>query len=588
MDSPEAKGDAVRRALVDMVDRMTERPQQELSLGPKPAEGTSLGISVLVGQLSTEECGAFHSPMRTATEQAVKTAVYNWSVEHGARTAGWFLSLKWRRRGSPHAALDVKATGVVPHAAHQAFLDWGDRSDLRLPHPQFAGQTLVVPCVRRPTQVPMHHVKVVFHGLSELYAYKGAPGAILRAVGYRGGLKISDVFFGIDPDLPYASDGSVCAYVIPPPGDPKLSLLPATLHLGCVMDDVLQVYVSSRSAATSTVPDPGPSHAWAGAPPPPPPRSPPPRAGAAGGGLVGAAAARAGAPPATVATAARGGAPPPARAAGLPRPVAVPARRTAAQSDGDSMSVDGQPDQPAGAADAMLVDGEGPAGGASAAQPAAAGAASPTRAAAARRILAEWAAAEFPTADTVDGELQRLLAAFVASPRGAGVVAQWAAAPGDLEPEVLPPSLSSALVAWFQGQHGHPRQQAYGGSASSSGGGTPLAPARRPPGEGPRPASAGRQRQRPLPQPGAPRRSPRQSLGVPPSCGALTRGAPLAANRAASADRARPRQRDGSPPGSGSVSGYRSRSSERGAASAFAPKERPAASRAKGGGPGPP
>ncbi len=544
----------MRLALIDMMGSRTQQQQQQLQqqlqLGPRPAEGAAaLGMQVLVGQLSCPDAGAHGSAERLATEESVCDSMYDWAVRLGAARDGWFLVMQWQARGSKWALLDVRTAGPVPAAAQQALADWAERCELRVPHPSLQGGWMVVPCRPRPSMLPLHQVKVAFRGLPEAYTCRGAPDAILRAVGYRGGLRVSDVFFGSDPRRPLASDGTVCAYVTPPAGDIKLARLPASFSLG---GGTVEVYVSTRAATLSVAPAASgfSRGAPASAAPPPPPPAIQVRAAA---GATAAAAAAAWAVPIV-------------GPQQQPQPAAAAVQVLAAQQlpglgvAEERMSVD----EPAEAAsDAMAVDTEARRPGM--------GDASPTRAAAAWRILQEWADAEFPSAAAIAGEVERLLSLFLDGSRGSKLVAQWVALAGDLHPELLPGGLSNALTAHFCDGHGHRRQLAYGAdSVGSSQGGaaeqqlaaaTPVAQpwqlvqrrAARPSAAaaaataavttasaaaaaataalpaavaGPSTAAAPlAQQAQPAPQTVLPRRSPRQSIGQPPGPGALVRGA---------------------------------------------------------------
>jgi hypothetical protein len=86
------KGLAVTRRLIHMLSVTADHNHQlQLQIGPKPAGGTSLGIVILAGQLSTADAGAYNSEMRAATESAVLDAVHSWALAHGADRDGWFL-----------------------------------------------------------------------------------------------------------------------------------------------------------------------------------------------------------------------------------------------------------------------------------------------------------------------------------------------------------------------------------------------------------------------------------------------------------------------------------------------------------------
>jgi hypothetical protein len=219
------------------------------------------------------------------------------------------------------------------------------------------------------------------------------------------------------------------------------------------------------------------------------------------------------------------------------------------------MSVDSQPEQPGGG-EAM---GPGAAGVQQCGQLPAMGGASPTRAAAVWRGLMEWASTEFPSAEAIPGEVERLLGVFAAAPESATLLAQWAAEPSDIHPELLPAGIVSALVALFHARHGHRRQPAYadGGSTSSSAGGGPDSAVGAS-------NAAGGQRRQPAGAP-APRRSPRPSLGMAPKPGALVRGAPEAPASSAGAARDGGRGGGRSAPGrGGGGSGSRGRARELG------------------------
>lgn len=556
--SVQAKGLAVTGRLVHMLNVTVDRNgQRRLPLGPKPASGSSLGVAVLVGQLSAADAGAHGSAVRAATENAVRQAVHGWSLANGAAPTGWFLVGEWQQRGGGSAVLDVRAEGAaLPRAAEQAFMEWADRGELRLPHPSAPGGVLVVPCKLRASQRPLNQVMVSFRGLPDAYAMKAAPDAILRGVGYGGGLRVSEVFYGVDAWAPMMGDGSVCAYVTPPPGDLTLSLLPPVLQLAGSFD-VLKVSVSSRAGNVVIMPGPA-----SGRPPPPPPPPCPSSGGrAAPAEAEGAGAAR-GAPAGTWAAVASAA---PTVAPAVQLRVRVPAGAAAVLSPpplvDDQMSVDSQPEQPGGD-EAMHVDGAGPAaaGVERRGQLPAMGGASPTRAAAVWRGLTEWASTEFPSAEAVPGEVERLLGVFAAAPESATLLAQWAAEPGDIHPELLPADVVGALVALFHARQGHRRQSAYadGGSTPSSAGGGPSSAA----GVS---NAANEQRRQPARAP-APRRSPRPSLGVAPKPGALMRGAPEPpASGASAAQTAAGRGGGRSASGrGGGGSGSRSRSRELG------------------------
>jgi hypothetical protein len=188
------------------------------------------------------------------------------------------------------------------------------------------------------------------------------------------------------------------------------------------------------------------------------------------------------------------------------------------------MSVDSDP------ADAVMADsgGAGPSGGGSQQQPAALAAASPQRAAVVKQALLAWVATAFPSAAT------QLLERFLADTTKAQAVTEWAAEAGDIDPELLPERVTSALVGWYQGMHGHSRLRAYASSSSASSSEGGAGPPARHRAAG---TAGGRGGQRPASAPAAPRRSPRGTLGQPPGPDSLARGAPLAGAAAAPASR---------------------------------------------------
>ena len=138
------------------------------------------------------------------------------------------------------------------------------------------------------------------------------------------------------------------------------------------------------------------------------------------------------------------------------------------------MSVDSDPVD----LDAVMADsdGAGPSGGGLQQQPVALAAASPQRAAVVKQALLEWVATAFPSAAAQPGGTLQLLDRFLAHPTKAQAVTDWAAEAGDIDPELLPERVTSALVDWFHGTHGHSWLRAYAGSSSASsseGGGPP-------------------------------------------------------------------------------------------------------------------
>ena len=250
MDVLTAKGIAAGHALRNYASRITDLKGQELRLGAKAAAGAYSGIAILVGQVSAAEGGDYGSQQRTATEEAVLDAVYDWSRAKGASKDGWHLVCTWQRRGCREAVLEVYAGTLttMPPPVERAFQEWGDSGTLRLPATSAPGGVWVVPCKPRCSRKAPDQVLLVLNGLPDMFALKGAPDAILRAVGYPGGLRITDVFYGVDPKRPLMSDGSVCAIVTPPANDRTLALLPSSLHLGGCSANLVTVYVTTRTA----------------------------------------------------------------------------------------------------------------------------------------------------------------------------------------------------------------------------------------------------------------------------------------------------------------------------------------------------
>lgn len=559
-DAPTAMGIAAGDALERYFNRITDFGSQALDLGPKPAQGAFFGITVQVGRIATTEGGEFHSKQRADMEEGVLDAVYAWHrALGGGQRGGWFLVYAWRSRGGPGAELELHAgEGTpMPPPAQRVFNDWGDTQTFRLNALSAPGGVWVAPCQYRGARKAVHHVTVALRGLPDRYALRGTVDAIFRGVGYAGGLKIVDTFYGRDPRRPTMSDGSVCAVVVPPPSDRTLARLPPTLYLGGCQENLVQVYVSTRSASAARLL----SHRPPPQQPPPPPARPPSWAeavrAAAPAAPAGAAAAAAPAP--RQAAPARAAAPGPARAFAPARGAATAGRHAAGSATAApaaaaaSMSVDSQPD-------GMQVD-SGPSRPPAAAQvqPSAFRDVTAARTMAIKRALLEWSTSAFPSADEQPGEAQRLLDQLLAQPGAATAVNSWARQRGELQLDLPPPDVVTALVAWFGGVHGLRRCSAYadGGSASSSEGGGQPQQAGQPGPAAAAAAAAAAAGRRPGP---AQRRSSRANLGRPPGPESLARGAPLPA----------PGGREGrrpaggtAPAGSASSSGPRARSRSR-------------------------
>ena len=283
-------------ALEGMALRLTDRGRQRISqVGPLPMQG-ELTLRLHVGQLPERKGGAFASPAHQLTEDKVVQKLAEWAAKEGAG-AGWTLEVEWAGgKGSSAAALDVRLIGEAPSAVKQQLTAWLRDSQMRVPLPGPGGGQMVVPCSQRAGSLPLGMVQVRLRGIAAELRLKEVVATVLRTVGYNGQpgeaaqLEVREVFLGFHRSSPLLADGTVCAFVRPPPDDLQLSRLLATLQLGPGHNPI-EVTVSSRFKVLLGVRGDGPAPP---APPPTPPLGAPAAshpAGAAAQGLGGCTAA---------------------------------------------------------------------------------------------------------------------------------------------------------------------------------------------------------------------------------------------------------------------------------------------------------
>ena len=439
-----AASSRVAVALESMALRVTDRGRQRISqVGPLPMQG-ELTWRLHVGQLPERDGGAFASPARLQTEDKVVQMLAGWAAQEGAG-AGWTLEVEWAGgKGTSAAALDVRVIGEAPSAVKQQLTAWLRDSQMRVPLPGPGGGQMVVPCSQRAGSLPLGMVQVRLRGIAAELRLKEVVATVLRAAGYNGQpgdaaqLEVREVFLGFHRSSPLLADGTVCAFVRPPPGDPQLSRLPATLQLGPGHSPI-EVTVSSRFKVLIGARGDGP------APPPPPP--PPPRAAPA-------PATRQAPPPRAWAAATQPalGRPPSAMAQeGGPEGMELEVQDTLAAAAG--------PDEAAAAA--MAVDREPPEGASGtgvtpgAAEPAAMdseGGDSFTELTAARpavgALIAGWASDSFP--DASPQMVQLVLEEVAADPAARAVIMGMVGSDAEHHAELLPPALDAALTAAFR------------------------------------------------------------------------------------------------------------------------------------------